>query len=248
MSFLGRFKHKLISSTMEFLVLKLNYGQRLAIYGLSTESALKRVIKRGVDVKSVVDVGASDGSWSKNSMKILPNANYFLVEAQSNHKEKLDTFKSRYKNVDFKIVAAGNYNGTIQFDTSDLYGGIALEGDKNSSFEDVPIMKLDTLIDEYRLQAPFLLKLDTHGFEKQIFEGAETMLKQTNLIIVEAYNFEITPGCMRFHELCTFLESKGFRCIDISEPIFRLKDESFWQIDLFFIKSSRKEFDSIEYE
>jgi len=43
------------------------------------------------------------------------------------------------------------------------------------------------------------------------------------------------------------MEEHGFRCIDICEPLHRTGDKAFWQIDLFFIRSDHKIFDTNSY-
>ncbi len=68
---------------------------------------------------------------------------------------------------------------------------------------------VDTEVERLGLRPPHLLKLDTHGFEREIFIGAEKALATSSLLVVEAYNFELRPGAMRFHELCAFLDSEA---------------------------------------
>ena len=84
--------------------------------------------------------------------------------------------------------------------------------------------------------------MDTHGFEIPIFEGASEILNETNLVVVETYNFNIAENSLRFHKICEYLESKGFRCIDICDPLFREKDLALWQFDLFFIRENHPVF------
>ena len=59
---------------------------------LTMEGALKRCTNRGLKVNSVIDVGASDGRWSKSCMDFLPDSNYLLVEAQDAHRNSLEKF------------------------------------------------------------------------------------------------------------------------------------------------------------
>ena len=103
---------------------------------------------------------------------------------------------------------------------------------------------IDNQVKEKKLQGPFLVKLDTHGFERQILQGAAETLQNTSLLIVEAYNFVKSADQMRFHELCAYMESKNFRCIDLVEPFFRPHDNALWQMDLFFIRSDHPSFSS----
>jgi FkbM family methyltransferase len=215
---------------------------------LSLQSALKRCRRRGLDIGTVIDIGASNGVWSLKARKFFPNADFFLVEAQGDHEPGLKKLKEQYAGIDYIIAAAGDRDGEIYFDASDLFGGVASHTPLEQNSVTMPVRSLDSLINERKLTSPFLLKLDTHGFEVPIFEGAKKTLEQTALIIVETYNFKLTSDSLRFHEMCSFLESRGFRCIDLCEPMHRPRDKAFWQVDLFFVPADREEFKSNTYE
>ena len=70
----------------------------------------------------------------------------------------------------------------------------------------------------------------------------------TSVIIVETYNFDLTKDSLKFWEMCEYLEKRGFRPVDITEPMFRPKDQALWQMDLVFIRSDREEFRINSYE
>jgi hypothetical protein len=161
---------------------------------------------------------------------------------------ELKKIKAMLPNVDYIISAAGDCNGTIYFDAGDLFGGVASHSPLVSNCVAVPMFSIDSLVNDKKLQPPFMLKLDTHGFEVPILEGARETLKNTALIVVEVYNFKLNGEALRFHEFCNYLESKGFSCIDIADPMHRPKDQAFWQMDMFFVSSSNKEFESNTYE
>jgi len=40
---------------------------------------------------------------------------------------------------------------------------------------------------------PYLIKLDTHGVEIPILNGSAQTLKDTNVLVVEVYNFDFGP-------------------------------------------------------
>jgi hypothetical protein len=64
------------------------------------------------------------------------------------------------------------------------------------------------------------------------------------MLVIEAYNFTLCPGALRFHELCFFLESRGFRCADMFDLMVRPLDDTFWQMDLVFLPSGHSIFQS----
>lgn len=214
---------------------------------ISMLAGLYRAAQRGIPVRTVIDIGASNGCWTELARQCYPGADYFLIEAQPTHERALRELKRGNANVDYALVAAGDRNGEIYFDASDPFGGLAMDAPSGVNCITVPVRTVDSLVAERRLAPPFLMKLDTHGFEVPIFVGAGQTLGATELIIVEAYNFTLTPGCLRFHELCAYLEQRGFRCIDMCDVSRRPKDQCLWQMDLFFARGSRPEFQSSAY-
>jgi FkbM family methyltransferase len=212
-------------------------------------SAIKRIREMSIEFNSVIDVGASDGRWSVYCNKYFPSANYILIEAQKEHEEKLKVVKGKLKNFNYLITAAGDYKGEIFFDASDLFGGVASKEELNiDKCAKLPVNTVDNIVTDLNAQAPYLLKLDTHGFEVPIFDGADNTLKNTNVIVIEVYNFNLTKSSLRFHEMINYLENKGFRCIDIVDVIRRKKDNILWQMDMIFIKKESNEFKFDSYE
>ena len=94
---------------------------------------------------------------------------------------------------------------------------------------------------------PYLIKLDTHGFEVPILEGAAAALGQTNLIFIEVYNFQLTERSFRFHEMCAYMEQRGFRCTDVFDVMRRPKDQTLWQMDMVFMPANSAQFADNQY-
>jgi FkbM family methyltransferase len=201
-----------------------------------------------VCVQTVIDIGASNGSWSAEMMRHFPNANYLLVEAQKTaHGAALEEFKAAHLNVEYELCAAGAYDGQIQFDASDALGGQASTTPFAKNNISVPMTTIDNLVSRWSLNGPFLVKLDTHGFEVPILEGARQTMAQSAMLIIEAYNFTLCPGALRFYELCEFLETRGFRCVDVFDLMVRPKDSAFWQMDMVFLPAAHPVFRSNSY-
>ena len=78
--------------------------------------------------------------------------------------------------------------------------------------------------------------------------AAETVLPQASMLIIEAYNFTLRPGALRFHELCGHLEKRGFRCVDMFDVMMRPVDQGIWQMDMVFLPSAHPVFELNEYD
>jgi FkbM family methyltransferase len=206
---------------------------------LSHRSALMRIKERGLEVNTIVDLGAAKGEWSKMARSVWSGAHSHMIEA--NHLWEKDLHElSADPAYSYVIAAAGSSKGAGHFKFSpDPFGGVARmeEGDDTGR---VPMVSVDSECAERDLAGPYLLKFDTHGFEREILKGTDMALKNTSLIVIEAYNFGTREK--RFPAMLGLLEDLGFRCIDIGEPLFRDYDRSFWQIDFFLVPIDRPEF------
>ncbi|BFM39491.1 FkbM family methyltransferase [Synechocystis sp. LKSZ1] len=219
-------------------ILKILKKTKLYDSETSLTSSLSRCVTRQTIINTIIDVGASNGCWSATARKYFPTAFYHLIEANPWHAQSLENLKTQWKNYDYTLAAAGDIVGEIYFNDSDPFGGLASHTQSEETNLKIPVVTIDSIVEKYKLPPPYLLKLDTHGFEVPIFEGAVKTLSNTNLIIVETYNFDINPQSLRFPQMCQYLEQEGFRCIDICDPLFRNQDKALWQFDLFFIPSS----------
>ena len=207
---------------------------------------LARAASRGTLARTVVDVGASNGSWSDLAREFFPRSQYLLIEANEVHRRQLEEFKSRVPGSDYVLAAAGNTVGQLFFDGSDPFGGLASEKPMQGSTS-VPATTIDREVTLRSLPEPYIVKLDVHGFELPILDGAVATLRRTNLLVVEVYNFTLCPGALNFHEMCAHLGKLGFRPVDLCDPMCRPKDGLFWQCDMFFAPANQISFEDNSY-
>lgn len=62
---------------------------------LSMQAALSRRVLGGSKIGTVIDIGASNGSWSRMAQRYFSDAFYFLIEANACHAQALSEFKSQ---------------------------------------------------------------------------------------------------------------------------------------------------------
>lgn len=214
----------------------------------SMEQSLQWIQKNGFSIETILDVGASDGRWSKKTMVLFPGTKIVLFEPQPVHSRNLDDYANSFPGRVIPVKkAVGGDDGLLLFDVSDPFGGGVAKTDSKKTLQ-VEQVKLDTCVAELDLKAPFLLKLDTHGFERSILKGAEQTLQKCEVLIIEAYNYRISEEALLFWELCVFLSERGFRPIDVVDLMYRKHDNSLWQMDLFFIKTTWNGFNHDSYE
>jgi FkbM family methyltransferase len=207
-----------------------------------------RNMREYTNFSTIIDVGASNGIWSELCMQYYPESFYLLIEAQKEHQLGLEHFVKKYPKSSYVLKAAGNKKGEIYFDNTSLFGGVASEIPFEKNNIVVPVTTIDIEVSKKQLPPPYCIKLDTHGYEIPILEGAAETLKNTNLLVIEAYNFQIAHKSLRFWELCSYLEKLGFLPVDMVDFMRRIKDNAFWQFDIFFLRAEHPIFNYNSYE
>ncbi|MGH7242509.1 MAG: FkbM family methyltransferase [Phycisphaerales bacterium] len=194
------------------------------------DAAYARFALRRRPIGTVIDVGASNGSWTGLSYRHFPGAKWLLIEGLPAHEEILSQFVNQAPNIQYEMVLAGNRDGEAHlFLGPDNFGGAAHSRASEGQTVPRPMRSIDSLVAQHKLPGPYFIKLDTHGFEREILEGARETLKGTNLVLLEVYNFELGPGIARFAEMCAHMETLGFRCVDVVDPLRRTSDGALWQ-------------------
>jgi FkbM family methyltransferase len=174
-------------------------------------------------------------------LSYYPDAMYVLIEANRHHELPLRKLCKRYKNAHAVMAAAGDHAGEAAFErSSDPFGGRVTARVDNNHMT-VPMVTIDDLVDSRHLQPPFLIKLDTHGFEVQILSGARRTLENTAVVIIECYFFRHSDNLL-VAEMMAHMDSLGFRCMDLFDQLYRPGDLALWQADLTFVKKSSAEF------
>ncbi|MEY4941352.1 MAG: hypothetical protein RIQ93_3087 [Verrucomicrobiota bacterium] len=214
----------------------------------SMATALARAAAHGIAPQTVIDVGAAEGRWTREARAVFPDAAYLLVEPLQERAAKLDLLARMIPRAVFAPVAAGASTGSVAFFASaDLDGSGVYSLPSDVPQRRVPMERLDDLVHRHHLPGPYVVKLDTHGFEAPILEGCAGILPHIELLVIEAYVFKLSDHALKFWELCAWLETRGFRPMDMADPFPRKHDGAWWQFDLFFMRSEQALFGHPHY-
>jgi FkbM family methyltransferase len=187
----------------------------------------------GIPIDTVIDVGILTGTGEL--MTAFQDKKHFLVEPIVEWNDKIN-FSYTKAGIDYTLVnvAASNFDGSMSMETSSVLPGQPISHarltDKAASnnIRTVPVRTIDSLMVEYALPSPFLIKLDVDGVELQILEGAKSTLGRANVVVVEA-------GLRNYFPRSSFLESNGFELFDIVDLCYY--DDRLRQFDMVFINS-----------
>ncbi|MEQ8433419.1 MAG: FkbM family methyltransferase [Oceanicaulis sp.] len=216
--------------------------------------ALQRMRKRKLGIRSFINLGSGAGDDIGFYRSVWPDMSALMVEMDTRFVPGFEKLAKKHKDFHWATCAVGPRDGVGYFDKSNDVGGVLRITDSEDSVPEgsnpVRVAKLDTLVDEYGLQGPHFIKFDTHGVEREILSGAEKTLRNTGMIIMEAYNFRLnfTGGNnLTFDEMVGFMRERGFRLIDLIDPLYRPKDHALWQVHLAFIRDDHPLWKSNSY-
>lgn len=206
------------------------------------ESALQWIAQQRSPIGTVIDIGASTGRWSAMAMPHFPQTRFIGVDPLKEREPDLIRLKANDARFDYVLAAAGEApEGTVDLAVTADLDGSTVRGPGGAS-RSVPAYSVDRVVELKRCEGPYLLKFDTHGFEVPILRGAASTLAQTDYIVMEVYNFRHTEGTLLFHEMCSLLDEKGFRCILLADPMRRPFDHALWQMDIVFARKEHTAF------
>lgn len=173
-------------------------------------------------VRTVLDVGAHRGEFAAWVHDLLPQARIECFEpVQESYAALLDAL-ARIPNSRAHRVAMGAAGGKTRMrrnlftPSSSILPMARLHQEQFPHTagapldEEIEMSTLDSVLADRRPAAPYLLKIDTQGYEAEVIRGATATLQDTALVIVEASFFELYEGQPLFPDLHRQMADLGF--------------------------------------
>ncbi|MGB0578483.1 MAG: FkbM family methyltransferase [Limisphaerales bacterium] len=132
----------------------------------------------------VWDVGANVGLYTKQFADIVGDAGKVIAfEPSPANRKQLETNLKSLKNVQVVPAALSGETGTMKFlevDDGGVTSRIVTE-DTGGNCVDVEVVTADGLLSEDRAPVPNFMKIDTEGFELDVLNGMNDLLKEEEL-------------------------------------------------------------------
>ena len=180
-------------------------------------------------VRTVVDVGANEGRWSRAVLQLTKPRRLVAVEPSPCVLPRLHASLAPYSNAVVLEVAVGATSGNTTFNvTADSLSASVLpprtrEMDEIYGFgydvvEEVTV-RMATL-DEVTadLDEVSLLKIDVQGFESSVLAGAKEALAKTRWMLIEVIFASHYEGDLLFPQLHELVTGAGFMLTGMSAP------------------------------
>ena len=208
--------------------------QRASMYG-----CLQQAVENGLKFETVIDVGAASGT--PPLYEIFPEANHILIEPLEEFAPHLEQLVSQLKKAEYIIAAATSNPGSIVINVHpDLVGSSIYkeeeDSDVNGVERTVTTVTLDDVCQERGTKKNYLIKIDTQGSELEVLRGANNIIQDTELIILEVSLFDFFNGGAQFYDCINFMKERGFVAYDLFNLQYRLLDGAMSQVDVAFVK------------
>lgn len=204
------------------------------------EGAVQRLAELEIQPKTVFDVGAAQGT--PPLYHAWPNAHHVLIEPLEEFGSTLKRIAGDLLSCEVVLAAAGPVDETVTINVHpDLFGSsLRLEHedtDVNGVPRQVPQIRLDSFTDQ---PPPYIIKIDTQGYELDVIEGASEILSKTEAVILEVSFFRFHEGGAIFHEVIDFMCERDFVPYDVFGHLYRPLDGALAQVDVAFVPSNSK--------
>ena len=180
---------------------------------------LESLKEHGVDIKSVLDIGAAHGHFSGFLRTRWPNAQITAVECNERNKYFLD--KTNY---DVRYVCLGEKACQKDFhiNPDDIVGGGSSFYKENTSAFDNDIVETKEIVtlDSLDLGTFDLVKIDTQGTELDIINGGIETIKQARFLLMELSFLPYNQGGCMIDDVLAKTRDLGFVMLDTFGPAY----------------------------
>lgn len=193
---------------------------------------------RHIKPKTLLDIGANIGIFTKDILSTIPNCNVIMVEANPNCEPYLKEIGQPYD-----MIALSNKEGIAELyiENSNLLAtGASLYKENTIWYDDdkchkqiVPVNTLDSR-NYFEGKKIDLIKLDVQGSELDIINGGINTVLNTSFLLVEVSLLQYNQGSPLINNVVEKMIKLGFYIVDIIE--YHKFENTIFQLDLLFKK------------
>jgi FkbM family methyltransferase len=183
----------------------------------------------GWNPKRILDIGAYKGTWTKDTRRVFPNADYTLIEPNS-HKEL------RGEHVLYELLSSSE--SEVEWFSNGTTGDSIFQ-EQTSYYKNIPpIIRKTTTLDILFPNKSFdFIKIDCQGAELEILKGGQQLVSTADVLLLECpfagcYNKDAPT----FLDYISYVDSIGFSPLHITEQ--HHANNVLIQIDILFLRKT----------
>lgn len=193
----------------------------------------------GIQLRTVLDIGAHEGKWAKDFADIFPDTKIFMIEGDNDKANILENtpFSYAIAMLSDKIKSTTFYKTKLDITTGNslyLENTVFFNNPDSYITETVMTTTLAEIVHRHNLSDIDLIKLDVQGSERDILVGGIDVVKSCKFLILELPIVEYNKGAPSLNDIMIFLDNIGFKMYDIID--LQYLDKTLIQFDAIFIR------------
>lgn len=205
---------------------------------------LRDLAEQGYAPRTMLDVGAHLGAFSKAFVEIFPGCAPVLIEPNPHCAETLSRLP-----FESYAVAAADMSGDVELYLTKEWlqsTGASLYRENTHFFRDdvlikarVPARRLDDMFPDRRFD---VVKIDVQGAELDVLKGGKNLIAKADYVLTEVSLVDYNTGGAKADDVFAAMSDIGFACGGVTQ-FHRLKGVAtggLLQMDFLFVNRSRK--------
>ncbi|MEN9523284.1 MAG: hypothetical protein RL065_1661 [Bacteroidota bacterium] len=201
------------------------------------------------DIKTILDIGASNGGFASTARKQFPESNIISFEPLNDSFEKLKSkFINDKKHFAYNLVLSDKI-GELEFHENNSSGSSSILSMANNHIEAYPatahskkiLVKsetLDNIFSTLPITPNILLKIDVQGAESMVLKGAVESLSKIKVLFIELSFVELYDNQWLFDDIYQFLRTLNFKLAGIENISQNLNNGQYLQMDAYFVNEN----------
>ena len=206
-----------------------------APYKSPEEQAYARLAEKGFQPRSIIDVGAYEGNWTRMAKRLFPASPVLMVEAQASKVPLLQRVCAEHQDVTLvSAVLAATEGQAVTFYEMETGSSLLPEQSDVERIEaHLSSRTLDGIAAD--LDGPLFLKIDVQGAELEVLAGGARTLDRCEAVQLEIAVLPYNRGAPTFLEVIQFMDERDFVPYDLA-GWSRPNGVDLVQIDLLFVR------------
>jgi FkbM family methyltransferase len=201
-------------------------GRRGLRYGVAAAVEHRRALA-GLDVATVVDIGANKGQFALMAMAAFPAAVIYSFEPLEEPARRLRRTLGTKVTLFETAVGPTETNAVIHVSKRSDSSSLLPIGRQREIFPGtelrekrrVPVAPLAKYLGPEQLRPPAMLKIDVQGYELEVLKACDPLLHLFRFIYLEASFTELYQGQPLAGEVILYLERRNFRISGIYNQV-----------------------------
>ncbi len=196
---------------------------------------LRHMARLGFSPRTIVDVGAAYGEWSRMAAAIWPQARIVGFEPNESNRAKLEEMRQELPDFSYHLCFLGANRGRVTYANRGTQ--TSLYATRATGSDSAEMRTLDDCLEAGDIPQPDLIKLDVQGYELEVLAGGERVLAGAQAVLAEVSLFKFHPAMPTADDLIAYLKQRGFVIYDVMGLLRLPEDDALGQLDFMFVRS-----------